>query len=155
MPHVPVAAPRRILQCPVLGTRYPLLFRLNEKKLNAIELNHSMSNEENIVQVFHNILESYNKVARKRFADDVIIQAEGFYLVWRPDTSLKLFSPAFVRRLKKRSFRILLGRTQGYKGSDLHMNHFSVVDVPGIFRKTSGDSKAAGRDTVISVITTT
>ena len=72
-----------------------------------------MSNEENIVLVIHDILESYYKVARKRFADDVVNQAGGYYLVWGPDTPLKLFSPSFVSRLNQKELQEIAGEDAG------------------------------------------
>lgn len=65
-------------------------------RLDAIMKNHPMSNIEHIVQDLHDILQSYYKVARKRFVDVVCMQAADHYLISGPNTPLKLFSPAFV-----------------------------------------------------------
>jgi hypothetical protein len=58
-----------------------------------------MSNENHVVQEVHDILEAYYKVARKRFTDNLCIQAADYYLVTGPHSPLKLFSPSFVTSL--------------------------------------------------------
>jgi hypothetical protein len=65
-------------------------------RLDDIMQNHSMSNTEYIVQDLHDILESYYKVARKRFVDVVCMQGTDHHLITGPNSPLKLFSPAFV-----------------------------------------------------------
>ncbi|KAF4629777.1 hypothetical protein G7Y89_g8365 [Cudoniella acicularis] len=67
--------------------------------LDAIMQNHPMSNIEHIIQDLHDILQSYYKVARKRFVDTVCMQAVDHCLVSGPGTPIKLFSPAFVAAL--------------------------------------------------------
>jgi hypothetical protein len=59
----------------------------------------SMSNLQHVVQEAHDILESYYKVARKRFVDNLCMQAADYYLVTGPGSPLKLFSPTFVTKL--------------------------------------------------------
>ncbi|KAE8415055.1 P-loop containing nucleoside triphosphate hydrolase protein [Aspergillus pseudocaelatus] len=61
-------------------------------------LNH-MSNSEYTVQDIHDILESYYKVARKRFVDNICMQAADYYLVTGPETPTKLFSSSLVNKL--------------------------------------------------------
>ena len=46
-----------------------------------------------------NILQSYYKVIRKRFVDALRMQAGDHFLISGPNTSLTLFSPAFVAKL--------------------------------------------------------
>lgn len=49
--------------------------------LDDIVQNHPMSNVKHIVQEIHDILESYYKVARKPFVDNLCMQAVGYHLV--------------------------------------------------------------------------
>jgi hypothetical protein len=60
---------------------------------------HHMSNIEYVVQEIHDILKSYYKVARKRFTDNLCMQAADYHLVTGPVSPLKLFSPSFVSGL--------------------------------------------------------
>ncbi|CAI7633127.1 unnamed protein product [Penicillium crustosum] len=48
------------------------------------------------VEDIHDILKSYYKVARKRFVDNVCMQAADFYLVTGPEAPMNIFSPAWV-----------------------------------------------------------
>lgn len=58
-----------------------------------------MGNDEHTIQDLHDILQSYYKVARKRFVDALRMQAVDHFLITGPDTPLTLFSPAFVAKL--------------------------------------------------------
>jgi Dynamin GTPase effector domain len=60
-----------------------------------------MSNTQHVVQEIHDILESYYKIARKRFIDNLCMQATDYNLVTGPDSPLKLFSPEFVAMLSE------------------------------------------------------
>lgn len=60
---------------------------------------HPMSNTEHVVQDIHDILQSYYKVARKRYVDNVVKQATAYFLIAGPETPLNLFSPMFVSGL--------------------------------------------------------
>ena len=60
---------------------------------------HHMGNDEHTIQDLHDILQSYYKVARKRFVDALRMQAGDHFLITGPDTPLTLFSPAFVAKL--------------------------------------------------------
>lgn len=57
---------------------------------------HHMSNFKQTVEDIHDILKSYYKVARKRFVDNVCMQAADFYLVTGPEAPMNIFSPAWV-----------------------------------------------------------
>ncbi|KAJ5537458.1 hypothetical protein N7513_010644 [Penicillium frequentans] len=57
---------------------------------------HNMSNLQQTVQDIHDILKSYYKVARKRFIDNMCMQAADYYLVTGPAAPMKLFSPSWV-----------------------------------------------------------
>lgn len=56
-------------------------------------------NDDHSIQDPHDILQSYYKVARKRFVDSLRMQAADYYLTAGPRTPLKLFSPAFVAEM--------------------------------------------------------
>lgn len=68
-------------------------------RLDDIVQNHSMSNTEHTVNEVHEILKSYYKVARKRFADNLCMQVADFSLVNGSDSPLKLFDLLFASRL--------------------------------------------------------
>lgn len=68
-------------------------------RLHDIVQNHPMSNDDHAIQDLCDILQSYYKVARKRFVDCLRIQAADYYLITGPHTPLKLFSPAFVAEM--------------------------------------------------------
>jgi hypothetical protein len=59
-------------------------------KLTDAKRTHPMSNTEYIIQDIHDILHSYYKVARKRFADNVVKQTIDHLLLTSPQASLKL-----------------------------------------------------------------
>lgn len=73
------------------------------------------SNKEHIVQEIHDILKSYYKVARKRFVDNVIMQAADYYLVTGPMTPVKVFSPQFVSGLSDGQLQEIAGEDAGTK----------------------------------------
>ncbi|CAD6586476.1 MAG: hypothetical protein ASARMPRED_002547 [Alectoria sarmentosa] len=58
------------------------------------------SNTDHTVRELHDILQSYYKVARKRFVDVVCMQAADYHLVTGPAAPVRLFSPSFVSSLK-------------------------------------------------------
>ncbi|KAJ5318544.1 hypothetical protein N7476_004964 [Penicillium atrosanguineum] len=60
---------------------------------------HHMSNLQQTVQDIHDILKSYYKVARKRFIDNMCMQAADYYLVTGSAAPMKLFSPSWVYNL--------------------------------------------------------
>ena len=68
-------------------------------RLKDMVQTHPMSNVEHVVQEVHDILKSYYKVARKRFTDNLVMQAADYHLVTGPYSPLKLFSPTFVSEL--------------------------------------------------------
>ncbi|BAE58758.1 unnamed protein product [Aspergillus oryzae RIB40] len=71
-------------------------------------LNH-MSNTEYTVHDIHDILESYYKVARKRFVDNICMQAADYHLVTGPETPFKLFSSSLVNRLSRDELKDIAG----------------------------------------------
>ena len=76
---------------------------------------HSTSNVEHIVREIHDILKSYYKVARKRFIDNLCMQAADYHLVTDHHTPLKLFSPAFVYKLTPEQLEEIAGEDVAVK----------------------------------------
>lgn len=70
---------------------------------------HHMSNLQQTVQDIHDILKSYYKVARKRFIDNVCMQAADFCLVTGPAAPMKLFSPSWVYNLSRDQLENIAG----------------------------------------------
>ncbi|KAH8690854.1 P-loop containing nucleoside triphosphate hydrolase protein [Talaromyces proteolyticus] len=68
-----------------------------------------LSNETHAVQTIHDILESYYKVARKRFVDNVCMQAVDYHLVTGPETPMRLFSSSFVGHLTTEQLEEIAG----------------------------------------------
>lgn len=64
---------------------------------------------EETVQDIHNILKSYYKVARKRFIDNMCMQAADYYLVTGPAAPMKLFSPSWVYNLSREQLDQIAG----------------------------------------------
>jgi hypothetical protein len=58
-----------------------------------------ISNLKHTVQDIHDILKAYYTVVRKRFVDNVCMQATDYHLIFGPETLLKVFSPNFVGNL--------------------------------------------------------
>ncbi|KAF1347492.1 hypothetical protein BDV97DRAFT_200925 [Delphinella strobiligena] len=83
--------------------------------LDDIVQNHSMSNTEHTVNEVHEILKSYYKVARKRFADNLCMQAADFHLVNGSDSPSKLFDPLFVSRLSEDELGEIAGEDETLK----------------------------------------
>lgn len=81
------------------------------KVVRLDDLNHhqNMSNAEHAVQDLQDILESYYKVARKRFVDNVCMQATGYYLMQGPITPMGLLSPSLVSSLGREQLDAIAG----------------------------------------------
>ena len=77
--------------------------------LDQIYLHHPMSNTKHTIHEIHDILQSYYKVARKRFVDNICMQAADFHLVNGPENPLKLFSPQFVSSLSNEQLEEIAG----------------------------------------------
>jgi hypothetical protein len=67
--------------------------------MDDIVQSHPLSNADHSIQEIHDILHSYYKVARKRFVDNVRMQAVDHLLVAGSDTPLTLFSLSFVTNM--------------------------------------------------------
>ena len=74
-----------------------------------------MGNDEHTIQELHDILQSYYKVARKRFVDNLRMQAGDHFLISGPNTPLKLFSPDFVAGLKPHELEEAAGEDRHLK----------------------------------------
>jgi hypothetical protein len=74
-----------------------------------------MSNLDHTVQDIHDILESYYKVARKRFVDNVCMQAVDYHLVTGPEAPMKLISPTWVNDLSNDALEEIAGEDVGSK----------------------------------------
>jgi len=83
----------------------------------ATQSTRSMSNEEYVVQDIHDILQSYYKVSRKTFVDNVCKQAVVHHLLQCEDNPLALFSPVFVSQLSSVELEELAGEAPRSKRS--------------------------------------
>lgn len=72
---------------------------INLIQVDDLDHHQHMSNFALTIQDLHNNLQSYYKVARRRFVDSICMQAAGYYLINGPETPMKLFSPSFVTSL--------------------------------------------------------
>lgn len=71
----------------------------------------NVSNEEQAVNEIHDVLQSYYKVARKRFVDCVALQViERHFL--GPSGPIRSFSPSFVGSLSREELRAIAGEEQ-------------------------------------------
>lgn len=78
-------------------------------RLDDIPDQHHMSNFDQTVQDLHDVLAAYYKVARKRFVDNVCMQATDHYLVTGPMSPMKLISPTWVNGLSNSQLEELVG----------------------------------------------
>jgi hypothetical protein len=74
-----------------------------------------MSNAQHTVFEVHDILKAYYKVARKRFVDNVTMQASSFVLVNGPNNPLKILSPQFVSSLSDEQLEEIAGEDIGLR----------------------------------------
>ncbi|VUC37095.1 unnamed protein product [Clonostachys rosea] len=109
-------------KCRAERVKRQLEFRVIEDKahgsvvrLDDIVQTHSLSNNEQVVQEIHDILKSYYELSRKRFVDNVRMQAADHFLVTGPNTPLKLFSPRFVSGLTPSQLDEIVGEEQNAK----------------------------------------
>ena len=87
----------------------------NVSRLMDAQRTHPMSNTQHIIQDIHDILQSYYKVARKRFVDNVVKQAVTHFVVTGPETPLNLFSPMFVSGLTPEELEHVAGEAPRMK----------------------------------------
>ncbi|KAL8885217.1 MAG: hypothetical protein Q9192_006680 [Flavoplaca navasiana] len=81
-------------------------------KISDLDHIASLSNLESSVEQLHDILKSYYKVARKRFVDNVCMQAADLHLVRGPDAAVKVLTPAFVSDLTAEQLEHIAGETK-------------------------------------------
>ncbi|KAI4109497.1 MAG: hypothetical protein L6R37_000472 [Teloschistes peruensis] len=77
--------------------------------LSSLDHSNSMSNLQSTVRQLHDILKSYYKVARKRFVDNVTMQAADRHLIRGKDAAVKVFSPSFVSDLSTEQMERIAG----------------------------------------------
>ncbi len=92
----------------------------NGEQRSAVYLEHllqpqHMSNSDHAVRELADILDSYYKVARKRFVDNVCMQGADYHLVTGPATPLKLFSPSFVLNLNADQLQEIAGEGEAMR----------------------------------------
>ena len=68
-------------------------------RLNDIGTTQSMSNGKYMIQDIHDTLQSYYKVARKRFVDNVCRHATDYHLLKGDDSPLQLLCPDLINTL--------------------------------------------------------
>ncbi|CAI7574992.1 unnamed protein product [Penicillium discolor] len=78
-------------------------------RLSDIVQQHHMNNVDHTIRDIHDILDSYYKVARKRFVVNVCMQAADHYLVTGPETPMKLFSLSWVNDLSDERLEEIVG----------------------------------------------
>ena len=89
--------------------------------VDDIVKNHPMSNTDHMVRDAHDILQSYYKVARKRFVDNICMQGAAYHLVTGPGTPLKLFSPTFVASMTDEQLEDVAGEDAILKRKRAHL----------------------------------
>lgn len=74
-----------------------------------------LTTDETTIRDIHDILASYYEVARKRFADSVVMQAGFYYLVTGPESPLKLLSSKFIDNLSDEQLETIAGEEPNRK----------------------------------------
>jgi hypothetical protein len=74
-----------------------------------------MSNAQHTVFEVHDILKAYYKVARKRFVDNICMQAASFILISGPNNPLKILFPQFVSSLSDEQPEEIAGEDIGLR----------------------------------------
>ncbi|KAH6680938.1 P-loop containing nucleoside triphosphate hydrolase protein [Halenospora varia] len=94
-------------------SRYPNRFGSPQPRefvrIDQIKQSMTIDNSEYTVQDIYNILESYYKVARKRFVDTVYMQGSDFHLLTGPTSPLRIFGTAFVSKLSAAQLDLIAG----------------------------------------------
>ena len=80
-------------------------------RLDDLKFQQNMSNVEHVVQTLEDILQSYYKVARKRFVDNICMEACGYHLLQGPISPLELLTPSLVGSLS-------IGKLEEIAGED-------------------------------------
>lgn len=89
----------------------------NEKvlRLGGIQHTLAMDNAEHTIQDIHDILESYYKVAQKRFVDTVCMQGSDHYLLTGDASPLRVFGTVFVSHLSDSELERIAGENTARK----------------------------------------
>lgn len=104
----------------------------------AMEVPHSMSNENHTIQDIHDILCAYYKVTRKTFVDSVCKQAIIYCLLTGENSPLALFTPVYVSRLSADALQETAGETPVAKLSRARLS--KEVASPSVAIKHLGSS---------------
>lgn len=78
-------------------------------KIDTVLQTSHASNADYAIYEIHDILRAYYKVARKRFVDNICMQAADYHLVNGPDSPIKVFSPSFVGSLSDEQLQNIAG----------------------------------------------
>lgn len=84
-------------------------------RISDLAAQHHMSNVDHTVQDIHDILESYYRVSRKRFVDNICMQAVDHYLLTGPGAPMKLLSSTWVNDLTVEKLEQIAGEEAGTK----------------------------------------
>ncbi|KAL6715607.1 hypothetical protein ACLMJK_006568 [Lecanora helva] len=90
---------------------------------NMVGMKQVSSNLEHTVSDLHDILQSYYKVAYKRFVDNVCMQAADFHLVTGPDAPVRVFCPTFVSELTIEQLEFIAGESKVTKRRRTELAH--------------------------------
>ncbi|KAK2766759.1 hypothetical protein FQN54_006073 [Arachnomyces sp. PD_36] len=91
-------------------------------RLDDLMQHHPMSNRKHVVLTIHDILMAYYKVARKRFVDNVCLQAAAHHLITGPTSPLKLLSSEYVLDLTEDQLEAIAGEDAGLKRKRKQLN---------------------------------
>jgi hypothetical protein len=115
---------------PQIAATFGLVNLENVTTTDHLERISGISNLKHTVQDIHDILKAYYTVARKRFVDNVCMQATDYHLVSGPETPLKVFSPTFVGNLTSDQLEAIAGEdgTSIKQRRELHKQMESLRD---------------------------
>lgn len=84
-------------------------------RLGDIMEHDPVGNDDYDVLTVHDVLKAYYKVARKRFVDNVCLQATDHFLIAGPKGPLRLLSPSYVQDLTDDQLETIAGEDAGLK----------------------------------------
>ena len=99
-------------------TRYGRVIKIEDALINS-----SMSNDEYDVQTIHDVLRAYYEVARKRFVDNICMQACDDLFVSSKDSPLRLFSQEFASGLNTYMLEGIAGEDSATKSTRRDLQH--------------------------------
>ncbi|CAN9393124.1 unnamed protein product [Alternaria alternata] len=117
-------------EAPQIAATFGLVNLENVTTTDHLERISGISNLKHTVQDIHDILKAYYTVARKRFVDNVCMQATDYHLVSGPETPLKVLSPTFVGNLTSDQLEAIAGEdgTSIKRRRELHKQMESLRD---------------------------